>query len=85
MYKGLWNLVNRVTDKESVLGVYLAANIIFWAVGTIGLGVGAGLFLHWNIVSVLGNIVCTGAYVGIIFGLIGGIMFYYKCNKGEGL
>lgn len=84
MYKGLWNLINRMADEESADGLYLAANIICWTAATIALGLAVAVLLQKSIALVLVNIVCAGAYAGIIFGLIGGILFLQrKGGKGS--
>uniref|UniRef100_UPI00359C553D hypothetical protein n=1 Tax=Faecalicatena contorta TaxID=39482 RepID=UPI00359C553D len=83
MYKGLWTLIERHADEESAAGLYLAANIICWTAGTILLGLAASALMQKSIVLVLVDIVCAGAYAGIIFGLIGGIIFLQR-REGSG-
>lgn len=78
MYKALWILINHISDKESAAAIYLAANIICWTTAAILLGITATFFLQIQLTEALVNIVCAGAYAGIIFGLIGGILFLQR-------
>lgn len=81
MYKSLWKLINKIAAKESVPGFYLAANIMCWTVGTAILGVLGVLVLNIDMYDVLSDILCASAYAGIIFGLVGGILFL--CNVDD--
>ena len=78
MYHTLWNFVNKISNKESAAGIYLAVNIICWTVMTV-LFLSAGtVLLRIESVKILTNILCAGVYAGIIFGLIGGILFLQR-------
>ncbi|MCU6747593.1 hypothetical protein OCV51_07980 [Faecalicatena acetigenes] len=81
MYKGLWKLTERYTERETGVSVYLATLILLWT----ALAIFAGVFVcaaeKKDIVKCLADIVCTGAYAGIIFGLCGGIFFLCKHTK----
>lgn len=81
MYKGLWKLTERYTEKETGASVYLAILIVLWTALVIFAGVLVCAAGGKDIVKCLADIVCTGAYAGIILGLCGGILFLCKNAK----
>ena len=60
MYKGLWKLTERYTERETGVSVYLATLILLWT----ALAIFAGVFVcaaeKKDIVKCLADIVCTG-------------------------
>lgn len=81
VYRGLWKLTHKFVREESAIAVFLAVNIIFWTVGTVL--VGCAVLLAADRVSgkMLMNVLCGGAYAGIIFGLAGGVIFLWRKEK----
>ena len=76
--KRLWELTNKTFQNDSATGVFLAANIICWTAAALIAGM---LFCVISGVSVLAyatGIMCAAIYVGVIFGLFGGIIFLMR-------
>lgn len=82
MYHTLWNLINKISDKESAAGIYLAVNIVCWTALTVLLGIAGTVLIRIDLAKAVSNILCAGTYAGIIFGLVGGIL-YLQRRTGE--
>ena len=78
MYEGLWKLVNKITDEDSAVSVYLSAAIIGWTLVVALSGMSVCYLLQIDMSTGITNSVCAGAYAGIIFGLFGGILFLQR-------
>lgn len=78
MYKKLWEMVVKTVKKESAVSVYLAVLIIGWTGAVLLAGILFCMGIQTDVVYNLTNIICAGAYAGIIFGLFGGILFLHR-------
>lgn len=75
MYKGLWKLIKRTTQEESSVAIYLVVNILCWTALTIVLGLAGTALMQKSLIESLTNITCLGVYAGILFGLVGGVVY----------
>ena len=82
MYERLWDFIEKRSDKGTAMGRYLAINILGWTMAAALIGIVGALFMRMDFVQVLSNIICVAAYAGIIFGLIGGILFLQRHTDG---
>lgn len=82
MYRGLWKLINRVVNKENVLSAYLGTAIVGWTAVVTCVGLGLCSALGMAFLEALPNSICAGLYAGIVFGLIGSIL-YLQRNPSE--
>lgn len=83
MYRGLWNCIRKIVGKESSVGIFLAVCILCWTVSVVVLGLAGTALLQKSIYDTLAGVICTGAYAGIIFGLVGGILYLRRSGEGR--
>lgn len=74
----IWNITNRLIKGESAEGVFLSANIVFWAAAVLILGLGFCVITGTAVGSCIVKLMCTALYAGIIVGLFGGIIFLMR-------
>ena len=80
MYKGLWNYLNKIIGRDSVVSAYLAIEIVEWVLLVSFLGIAVSFLFRVEPAAGISNSLCAGIYAGIIFGLFGGILFLQR-NK----
>ena len=78
MYRKLWDFIRKIVGKGYAVGVYLAANIFCWTAASVLIGMMGGLVFRGNLMYSFANVFCAGVYMGIIFGLFGGILFLMR-------
>lgn len=78
MYKGLWNYLNKIIERDSVVSAYLAIEIIEWMLVVFLLGMAVSFLFQAEPAAGISNSLCAGIYAGIIFGLFGGILFLQR-------
>ncbi|RGU91327.1 hypothetical protein DWW31_14425 [Clostridium sp. AF15-17LB] len=76
--KRLWELINRVFQNDSATGVFLAVNIICWSAAALITGMVFCIASGSSVWVYATSIMCAAIYVGIIFGLFGGIIFLMR-------
>lgn len=76
--KRLWELTNRVFQNDSATGVFLAVNIICWSTAALITGMIFCIASGASVWTYATSIMCAAIYVGIIFGLFGGIIFLMR-------
>lgn len=76
--KQLWELTNRIFRSDSATGVFLAVNIICWTTAALLSGILICLVAGAPVLVYITSVMCAAIYVGIIFGLFGGIIFLMK-------
>ena len=74
MYQTLWNSVNKQVKETHTAAAFLAGSLIEWT--TIGLLAGFLICLIGGMSATMKAtvILCSGGYVGLIFGFFGGII-----------
>lgn len=85
MYRKLWNLIKKIVGKKYAVGMYLAVNIFCWTAASVLVGILCVLIFQGDVMYGLANIFCAGAYMGIIFGLFGGILFLMRNTEPKDL
>lgn len=81
--KQLWKLVNRFCPEESETAVFLSANIFLFTLIPMVCGIFfCVLTQKLPLTGYLSDMMLVSIYVGIIFGLFGGI-FYLMRNPGK--
>lgn len=78
MYRSMWRFINRFTDPEHAVSVFLPVMIIGWTMAGILLGTAVCLLAGQEVMQKLADIVCAGGYMGIFLGLFGGVLFLYR-------
>ena len=78
MYQTLWNSVNKQVKETHTAAAFLAGSLIEWT--TIGLLAGFLICLIGGMSATMKAtvILCSGGYVGLIFGFFGGILYLYR-------
>ena len=78
MYQTLWNSVNKQVKETHTAAAILAGSLIEWT--TIGLLAGFLICLIGGMSATMKAtvILCSGGYVGLIFGFFGGILYLYR-------
>lgn len=81
MYQTLWNSVNKQVKETHTAAAFLAGSLIEWT--TIGLLAGFLICLIGGMSATMKAtvILCSGEYVGLIFGFFGGILYLYKVES----
>lgn len=85
MYKKLWDVINKIVGKEYTVGIYLAVDILCWTAVTVLVGMLGSLLLWGKIMYTFAAVLCVGVYMGIIFGLFGGILFLQRNTEPKDL
>ena len=78
MYEKLWKAVNQFVNKENALSVYLGIAIVGWTAVVTAVGMVLCTVCRMGLAEALSNSICAGLYAGIIFGLIGGILYLQR-------
>ena len=80
MYQTLWNSVNKQVKETHTAAAFLAGSLIEWT--TIGLLAGFLICLIGGMSATMKAtvILCSGGYVGLIFGFFGGILYLYRAE-----
>lgn len=78
MYKGLWNYLNKIIGRDSVVSAYLAIEVIGWTLAVSFIGMAVSFLFRVEPAAGISNSFCAGIYAGIILGLFGGILFLQR-------
>lgn len=82
MNKILWKLAERLSDKDSVTAAFLALSMSFWWTVATFTGIGICAVLSLSLTEHLSLILCTAAYICLIFGLLGGCLYWKLRERG---
>lgn len=79
MNRSIWKIVCKYCSEESRVSVFLAAAVLMWSALTMTTGMIFCLVAARVTVSMcIANVMCIAVYAGIIFGLLGGILFLMR-------
>lgn len=79
MNRFIWKIVCKYCSEESRISVFLATAVFMWS--AVAMAAGMLFCLAAAKVTVpmcIANVMCIAVYAGIIFGLLGGILFLMR-------
>lgn len=80
--KYIWNMIDRFAKEDSKVALFLGANIVYFTLLPMIIGI-VICFVTGNLPVIvhLADIMLISIYVGIIFGLFGGIFHLMRLSR----